>query len=300
MSGIGLALASALSWGSGDFLSGLMSRRLPLALVLLLSQGTGLPLMALVVGVRWSGGVGPGNWQFVPDALLAALFGQIGLAALFRGMAMGSISIVAPISATSAAVPVLVGLATGERPTVLQAIGVALALAGVALASLPPVSNDAASATGGPDALGRTEEAPAQRRMATGAGFGLLAALGFGLFYVALRRASADDPFWPVLVQRAGSVVLLLAVSAVLRPRLAVTGRSAAVLALAGILDVSANVLYGAASVSGIGGLAAVVASLYPVVTVALAAVFVRERLARPQRAGVVAALAGVALIAWQ
>ncbi len=287
MLGILLALSSAVSWGSGDFLSGLLGRRLPLPTVLLVSQAAGVPLMLALA--LWRGV--PSDWAFLPYGVLASFTGLWGLAALFRGMAVGLISIVAPISATGAVIPVVVGLLTGERPTPLQGAGVALALLGVAVASRPSAPQDGVGATGH------------AARLAAGASFGLLAAAGFGLYYVVLRYASdaaGQDPYWPVLVQRAVSTVLLLVVAAALRPRLVMSPTSAGTLALAGTLDVSANALYAAASTSGIGPLAAVLSSLFPISTIALARMFLQERLSGAQAFGVVSALAGVVLIAWR
>lgn len=276
-----LALGSALSWGTGDFISGLMSRRVALLSVLVLSQGAGLPLMALVALLR---GDLPQDFSFVPYAALASLFGQIGLAGLFRGMAVGTISIVAPISATGAAIPVIVGLATGEQPTPLQGAGIVLAIVGVMLASREP--DDTPSSF-----------APRPSSGSHGLPYALLAAFGFGLFYVTLGYAGRVDVVWAVLVQRAVSLPLLLAAVAIARPNLAVGWHATGVLVIAGALDVTANVLYAAANATGLGGLAAVLASVYPVITVALAAGFLRERLASWQWAGVASALAGIALI---
>lgn len=276
-----LALGSALSWGTGDFISGLMSRRVALLSVLVLSQGAGLPLMALVALLR---GDLPQDFSFVPYAALASLFGQIGLASLFRGMAVGTISIVAPISATGAAIPVIVGLATGEQPTPLQGAGITLAIVGVMLASREPDDTRSSSVV--------------RPSSSSGLPYALLAALGFGLFYVTLGYAGRVDAVWAVLVQRAVSLPLLLAAAAVARPNLAVGWHSAGVLVIAGALDAAANVLYATANAAGLGGLAAVLASVYPVITVALAAGFLRERLAPWQWAGVASALAGIALIA--
>ena len=290
VTGIALALGSALSWGCGDFLSGLMSRRLPLLTVLLLSQAAGVPLMAVLALLR---GV-PADWSFAPIAALAGMTGLLGLASLFRGMSLGAISIVAPISATGAALPVAVGLFTGEQPTPLQGLGVLFALAGVVLASRPVEDDTPVSET----------TTPARKNvLAAGAGFGLLAALGFGLFYLVLRAASAasgEDPFWPVLIARTVASSFLVGVCLLRRHAVRVSAASGGTLALAGALDVSANALYAAASTSGIGPLAAVLSSLFPVITVALARVFLQERLSGTQAAGVVSALLGVGLIAWR
>jgi drug/metabolite transporter (DMT)-like permease len=315
--GILLALASALTWGSGDFLSGLMSRRQPLLVVLLVSQAAGVPLMGtLALAFR---GV-PADWSFIPLAGLAGLTGLIGLAALFRGLALGTMSIVAPISATGAALPVIVGLFTGEQPSPVQGVGVLFALAGVALASRPapdPPASEAVphpatspdpipSFVTDPGQLAASDSPPLAARpaaLAAGAGFGLLAALGFGLFYVVLRAASVasgEDPFWPVFIARTVSATFLVVVCLVARPRLQLRAPDIGTLILAGALDVGANAFYAAASTSGIGPLAAVLSSLFPVTTIVLARLFLAERVAPTQGAGIVSALIGVALIAWK
>jgi drug/metabolite transporter (DMT)-like permease len=294
MPGIGLALASALSWGCSDFLSGLMSRRLPLSTVLLTTQAAGVPLM-LLAGLLY--GV-PSDWSFVPLACLAAPGILTGLGALFRGMAVGAVSIVAPISATGAAIPVLVGLVTGDSPTLLQGVGVLCALIGVMLASRPGAgSGDAGNAR---DA-GNADVVSKRLVLAAGAGYGLVAALGFGVFYVVLRYASAaagGDPYWPVLVARTTGTLIMLGIVVGSQRRPSLRAADGGVLVLAGGLDVAATTLYAAASVTGIGALAAVLSSLYPVTTIGLARAFLHERLARLQAMGVVSALAGVALIA--
>jgi drug/metabolite transporter (DMT)-like permease len=289
MIGVLLALGSAVTWGCGDFLSGLMSRRLPLMTVLLGTQAAGVPFVLVAALV---GGI-PGTWAFVPLACLASLCGLVGLAALFRGMSVGAMSIVAPISATGAAVPVLLGLATGEVPTPLQGAGVLLALIGVMLASRP-ASDEPDS---GPVTSGR------RSALAAGASLGLVSALGFGAFYVVIRAATAaaqGDAFWPGLVARSTGSLVMLACALATRFRLAPSPRLASVLVLAGALDVTANVLYAAASYTDVGPLAAVLSSLFPVTTVALARVVLHERLEHLQTAGVLSALAGVALIAWR
>jgi drug/metabolite transporter (DMT)-like permease len=138
---------------------------------------------------------------------------------------------------------------------------------------------------------------------AAGAGFGLLAALGFGLFYVVLRAASVasgEDPFWPVFIARAASTASLVMVCLAVRPGIHLRALDSGTLLLAGALDVGANALYAAASTSGIGPLAAVLSSLFPVTTILLARLVLGERVAATQGAGILSALLGVALISWR
>lgn len=275
MLAIALALGASLSWGFGDFLGGLKSRTLHVFTVLAISQAAGLA--AVLVWLAYSGEGYPG-YTSTAYAAVAGVGGCLGLAALYRGMAVGAMGIVAPVSAVSAAIPFGVGVATGERPGVLQLAGILLALAGVALASREP------SDRGG----GR----------AAGVGLALVAALGFGLYFVFLDRAADDSVPYAVATARGVSsllaVAVAIAVGATLRPHAA----ALPALVVVGLCDVGANVLFALASARGLLGVVSVLASLYPIVTLALAAVLLDERLAPVQRLGVTSALAGAALIA--
>lgn len=279
MTAVALALAASLSWGISDFVAGLKSRGLPVIAVLVVSQPAGLVLVAVLVAVR---GGEPPDAEHALYAALAGVMGILGLGAFYRGLAAGAMSIVAPVSATAAVVPLGVGLAQGERPSLLQGAGVGLALAGVVLASREA-----------------EEEARRGSRLAAGFGFALLAAVGFGLFFVALDAASAGDAdvFWVILLLRAVSSVLVVGAAVALRPRLPRGTANLAALAVVGCLDMTANALFAAASTRGLVSVVSVLASLYPVVVVALARSVLHERIARAQQAGIALALAGVGLI---
>lgn len=279
MLAVALGLASGIAWGAADFLGGLKSRRLAVLAVLLVSQGAGLVLISALVAAR---GEGPPGGDFAPYAALAAVAGVVGLAAFYRGLAVGAMSVVAPISATAAVIPVTVGVATGERPSLVQGAGVALALAGVALASREEVE-EAAAEPGG--------------RIAAGAGLALIAALGFGCFFLAMDAASDGDVLWAILVNRVTGVGVLVAVTLAVRPRLAVARDQLPGLAAIGVLDITANSLFAFAATEGLVSLVAVLGSLYPVTTILLARIVLRERVQRGQQAGAAAALAGVVLI---
>ena len=275
MLAVALGLAAGVSWGVADFVAGLKSRRLELLAVLVLSQGAGLVLAAAVVAAR---GEAPPPVEHALYAGLSGLAGICGLAAFYRGLAVGAMAVVAPISATATALPEAVGMISGERPSAAQGAGIALAIAGVALASREPTEGGEA-------------------RAAAGAGLALLAAVGFGSFFVAMDAASEGDVFWAILVNRVTGVTALAALALALRPQLAVAARDLRALLGVGALDITANTLYAVASTHGLVSLVAVLASLYPVVTIALARVVLGERVRRTQRGGIVAALAGVALI---
>jgi drug/metabolite transporter (DMT)-like permease len=274
VSAIALALGASFAWGLGDFVGGLKSRSLHVLTVLALSQVAGFAAVLAWLGLSGDGFPG---WTTLSWAGAAGVGGCLGLAALYRGMAVGTMGIVAPISALSAAIPFTVGVASGERPSVLQVVGIALALTGVALASREPAHRGS----------GR----------AAGVGLALVAALGFGLYFVFLDRAAEQSVPWAVSTARGTSSVLAigaaLAVGAALRP-----GRPhLPALVFVGLCDVGANVLFGLASTRGFLSVVSVLAALYPVVTVALAALLLHERIAASQRVGVAGALAGAALI---
>jgi drug/metabolite transporter (DMT)-like permease len=274
MLAIGLALGASVVWGLGDFLGGLKSRGLHVLAVLALSQVAGLAAVGVWLAV--SGDERPG----VPTlgvAAAAGLAGAVGLAALYRGMAIGAMGIVAPISAVSAAIPFSVGVASGERPGAVQLAGVVLALAGVGLASRQPVH------LGG----GR----------AAGVGLALLAAVGFGLYFVLFDNAADASVPWAVVTARSASSAVAVGAALAGGIALRVGRRHLPALVAIGVCDVGANVLFGLATTRGYLSVVAVLAALYPVVTMALAALLLHERIAASQRLGVAGALAGAALI---
>ena len=277
MLAVGLGLASSVAWGISDFLAGIRSRRLPLLTVLFASQLAGLiAIVAIVVGR----GEGAPGGDFALFAALSSLAGLVGLGSFYRGLAIGAMGVVAPVSATAAIIPVVFGIASGDRPTLVQGAGVALAVAGVALASREA-----------------SDEARAHGQLATGVGLALISAVGFGLFFVTIDLASDADVYWVLLVNRITGVSLLTAAVLIARPALGMSGADGRVLVLVGLLDMAANAMFAVASTKGLVSVVAVLASLYPVTTILLARLVLRERLHALQRAGAVGALAGVALI---
>jgi drug/metabolite transporter (DMT)-like permease len=271
---IALALGASLSWGLGDFLGGLTSRRMHVLTVLVVSQVFGLA--AALTWVAVSGDGFPG-WPANALAAAAGACGCPGIATLYRGMAIGAMGIVAPISAVAAVIPFAVGIASGERPSALQIAGILLALAGVAVASREP-----------------REQGGGQ---AAGIGLALLAALGFGFYFVLADRAADESVPYAVATARGISLLLALAAALIVGASLRPGRASLPVLAAVGLCDVGANMLFSLATTRGYLSIVAVLAALYPVVTVALAAIVLHERVARTQRFGVVGALAGAAMI---
>jgi drug/metabolite transporter (DMT)-like permease len=271
-----LALAAALCWGVGDFLAGLASRRLAVLAVLAISQGIGL--VGLLVWVIVSADAFPGVVELLPAAA-AGIAGVVGLGALYRGLAVGAMGIVAPISAASPIVPLSVDAFKGDVPGALQWLGIALVLVGIAI-------------------LSRERSVDGRRRIAAGAGLAVLAALGFGLFVVGIDAGADESASWAVVAARSTSVsvavVAALVVSTSLRPPRALVPTLVGV----GVFDTGANVFVAAATTHDAAGIVAVLSALYPVVTVLLAWLLLGERLGRAKRAGGVVALGGAALVA--
>jgi drug/metabolite transporter (DMT)-like permease len=270
-----LALCASLAWGFADFGAGVASRRQPALVVGWMMQAVGLVAAALVVLALWDS---PPSWRQALWAAAAGTIGLVGLISFYHGLSIGPMGIVGPLTTTAALVPLVYGLARGERPSSLQLAGVALAIAGVIAASLEPL----------PEGRGR--------KIGAGVGFALLAALGFGWSRLALHKAAAGGTPWAVLIMRMCAVPTLLAIATATRlPRPA--RRHWRLLVFVGIFDTAATLLYAAASTRGLLSVVAVLASLYPVVIVVLARIFLHERIAPPQLAGVAVALAGVALV---
>jgi drug/metabolite transporter (DMT)-like permease len=270
-----LALSASLAWGFADFGAGVGSRRLPVFVVAVVMQSAGFVVAGIAVAVTGESFL---SWRQVAWAAFAGLLGVGGLAAFYRGLAVGSMGIVGPISTTAAIVPLAYGLARGERPSALQAAGVALAVLGVAGASLEHVPETAT------------------RRVGAGVGLALLAAAGFGCSLIGLSRAAPGGIAWAVWIMRIVAVPCIVALAfavGVRRP----SRRLWPLLVGVGIGDTGATLLYAAASTRGLLSVVAVLASLYPVVIVVLARTLLNERVARPQLLGVGVALAGVALI---
>jgi drug/metabolite transporter (DMT)-like permease len=242
--------------------------------VLLLAQISGVAAIGLVVAIAANPPPGPS----ILWAALAGVFGCVGLASFYRGMAVGAISVVAPIAAVGAIVPVVFGIATGDVVSRAQGVGFALALSGVALASF------------------ERQEAGAMR-LAAGVPWAIAAMIGFGGYYVPMHEASGQDFLWAALVFRCTVAVLAFAAWLVLRPPIRAARGHLGAIVMIGLLDTAGNTLFAAASSQGEVSVVSVLATLYPVTTVALAAIVLHERIDRLQLAGVAAALTGVVLI---
>ena len=289
--GVPLGLSSGLCWGAADFFGGIQSRRLPALTVAFWSQLAGALALAAALGIE---GIRPAGPE-VAWGLAAGVGSGCALVLFYRGLAEGTMSIVAPISACGAIVPVAAAVLTGNQPGAVAALGVAAAVTGVVFVSRP-ASSRPIRPTGSPGWAGRVVA------MALGS------ALGFGLFYVfvdagtaaaARTSGSHGSPLWVIAGARMSSLVILSAIALVSRrPALRWPGRRIGPVALVGIGDTAANLLFAYAATTGNLAVVGVLGSLYPVATVLLARWLLGERLSGGQNAGVALALTGVGLLA--
>ena len=293
--GVPLGLGSGLCWGAADFFGGIQSRHLPALTVAFWSQVAG----ALALGAALAIDGTPPNATGFAWGLAAGIGGGCALTLFYRGLAEGTMSIVAPISACGAIVPVAAALLTGNQPGSLAALGVLVAVIGVVLVSRPAPTAE------GPGAVANRGRSRRVVAMALGA------ALGFGLFYVLVdagTTGSRGAPLWVIAGARTSSLAILSTLALVgqrgrgdrggRRSALRWPGRRIGPVALVGIGDTGANLLFAYAVIGGNLAVVGVLGSLYPVATVVLARWLLGERLSGGQNAGVVLALTGVGLLA--
>jgi drug/metabolite transporter (DMT)-like permease len=280
-----LGLAAAVLYGGGDFLGGMATRRAHVLTVLTLVE-TAAVIVAVATAVL-SGG--PASLPGLAWGFSAGVIGGLGLIIFYVGLAAGPMSVVAPVSGLVATVlPVAVALAGGERPGPAVYAGALLCLVAIVLASAAPQASD-------------TKGRP--RRLARALAYGTASGVAFGLFFLLIRNAGQSGEVWPVAAGRIGELAIVLAAAAVLRPGLlrgidgGVRGGIPLAAVSAGVIDVVANLCYVAATRIGAFGLAVVLASLYPGVTVLLARVVLGERLRWIQRVGLGLAAIGILLV---
>ncbi|PYQ34189.1 MAG: EamA family transporter [Acidobacteria bacterium] len=272
-----LAVLASVAYGAADFLGGLATKRGSTVFsAVVCSQATGLVLLLLAL-------------PFLPPATPTAadlawgaasgLAGGIGLALLYRGLAVGVMSVVAPVTAVCAVViPVVVGLALGERPTGLAVLGVALALLAIVLISRS----------------GQVEESPSAR---SGVAIAIVSGIAIGIFLVCLQRTGRSAGLWPLVPARVVSVSFFAVAGLLARQKLLPRSESRPIVIGGGALDMLANVLYLLAVRQGPLSIVATLTSLYPASTILLARVVLRERLRLVQQAGVACAALAIVLI---
>jgi drug/metabolite transporter (DMT)-like permease len=268
-----LALCSSLLWGTSDFVAGFASKRLPAAAVVGWSQLVGFLTLSVLVAL--GPGLAPGGWPVW--SLAAGVAGAIALAAFYAALSTGTMSVVAPIAALGAAVPVLLGVATGDIPSAVAWAGMAVAVLGTVLAS-------------GPEIRAGLDVRPVA--------LACVAAVGFGCVLFAMDRGARVSLVSTLWGMRLTSLLLYAAVAVARRSLGGIDRRSWPTLVFVGLADLGANALFVAASTQGLVSVAAVLGSLYPVVTIILARAVLGERLRAVQHAGVVLALLGVVAVA--
>jgi drug/metabolite transporter (DMT)-like permease len=329
----GLALIASVLWGSSDFGAGILTRRTSLWALVLFSQFGGLAAAIILVVAHGRPAPGPAG---VVISLLTGVLGFVAIISLYKALSIGVMSLVAPLAATGILVPIVVGFVRGDRPTLLQAAGMALALTGVLLASIEPTESPRelavteALAQGGCERLAGPQIAgpgivsiAIQAECESGAGslgastgttgvtarlkgallsrvsivLALIAAFSIGLSYVGLSEAARYDSYWCVLIMRFTSLPLVLITIAATRPKLNIKGSLVPAMMVVGACDVAANALFALASTGALLTIVSVLAYLFPVVTVLLAHIFLHERLTRLQQLGAGAALVGALLM---
>jgi drug/metabolite transporter (DMT)-like permease len=270
-----LAVLSSITYGAADFLGGLATRRSAVLAVVVSSQLTGLALVLLALPFLPQ--TTPTNLDFAWGAA-SGLAGGVGLALLYRGLAIGVMSVVAPVTAVCAVIiPVVAGLAFGERPSAVASAGMVLATFAIVLVS-------------------QSEEFGARKR-SQGVPIAIASGIAIGIFLVCLERTEPSAGLWPLVAARIVSVGIFAAAGVIRRQRL-VPPRHALAIALAGgALDMVANILYLLAVRQGALSIVATLTSLYPASTIVLARLVLHERLRFVQQAGVACAALAIVLI---
>ena len=269
-----LAAAAATLWGLGDFFGGRATRTLSPVAVTFAGQLVSLVPIGVLMLVLGDPAPGGRDWMW---GLLAGVLGFVGMVLLYYSLGAGSMTVVAPLTGVlSAFVPMVAGIALGERPSAMSLAGVAVALTGITLVT---------------GAIGKPHQPTPKLVIATAITCGVL----IGLSLVCLDRTSDGSGLWPVFTMRFTSVLLGAVAVAVMRPAGLSWRKPPQVAFLAGLSDITANMLFLWATRTGLLSLVSVIASLYPASTIVLAMRFGHERITRSQALGMVAV--GVALV---
>jgi drug/metabolite transporter (DMT)-like permease len=280
-----LALASAVLYGSADFFGGLTARRANTIATVVWSQFAGLVLLLLVLPFLPPTTVSGRDWIW---GFVAGFSGGIGVAFLYRALAVGTMAVVAPTTAVIAAmIPVLFAFAMGERLRPLTFLGVALALFAIFLVSRPPATQT-------------SNEKKARGSLPPGFALALFAGISVGVFFLSLARTSTAAGMWPLIAARISSITLFVIIALFTKRTLRMDRTATATATLGGALDMAANAIYMIAARIGPLSIVVTLASLYPASTVILARVVLKEHLSWAQLAGIGCALIAVLLIVSQ
>jgi len=273
-----LALLASVSWGTADFLAGVEARRSTAWTAALGGQAVAsLALITLLIVLMPA----PPALSILAAPLVGGAVGGIGVLLQYRALSLVDMSVVSPIIAGAALVPVLWGMAIGERPSALQGLGIVLTLAGIVLIAR------------------RTPDTSAPSRSVDRSGIllAVAAAAAFGLFLVALDRGGTADPLWTVTVARTAAVLTLIAVAGVTRPVIRLRRRALPALLVVGLLIVAANLLFTSATTFGYLSIVGVLGWLNPAVTMTWARLVLRERLTALQTGAAVLVFVGIACL---
>ena len=279
-----LAVSAAGILGVADFFGGMATKRASVIPIMILSRAIGVVVLALAL-VIFPAGLRSADLAW---GVAAGLAGGIGIALLYRGLAIGVMGVVAPVTAViSASLPVIAGLAFGDRPSLLALTGVGIALLAILLISQQPTRK------------GVLEDRRAASRALRQRGLGIALASGvaIGAFYILLSRTTSHSGLWPLAAARLAALGLFLMIGAATRVRLLPRGDVLLVASAAAVLDVLGTILFLFSVYRGPLALVAVLTSLYPASTVLLAALVLGERLSASRTAGLVCATVAVALI---
>ncbi len=283
-----LALAAAAFYGAADFLGGLSARRTHVSAIVVVSGLTGLALLSVVLPVM------PGPMPAMRDlqwGAAAGLAGGAGIGLLYRALAIGTMAVVAPTTALCAVtIPVLAGMAMGERPSLTAGVGMALALTAIVLVCRQ------GGPRGGSEFAGPAS-GPARSGLGAAVGLALLSGVAMGCFYLALAETSQDAGLWPLLAARATSTLIFGAGALVRRHSFRMPAAVLGAVVAAGVLDMIANAFYVLATWGAPLSIVVTLTSLYPASTVVLARVVLGERLSMWQIAGVGCAMCAVVLL---
>ncbi len=276
---VALALLSSVLWGTADFFGGLFTKRIAAVVVVLVSQAIAL---AMILPTVWLLGSFDDPSGYFWWGVGAGIVGPVGLVSFYWALSIGTMGVVSPIAATGIVVPVVWGLGQGEQPTTLQYIGIVVGFVGVILAS-------------GPDA---PREDGAREAHAKSIVLALVAALGFGGAFVCLAGGGESSIGMTLVVQRSTSVLLMVVPVVLLTRLVGLRWRDLPGLAGVGAGDAAANGAFAWSSTLGLLSVTSVLGSLYPVATLLLARIVLKERLTRLQLLGVGGALCGIVLLA--
>ena len=280
MTAILLSLGACLGWGIADFIGGVKSRRIKPLAVMLIANPFGILIIAVIVLVQ--GTPFPANNSMV-WAALSGFAGVFALYLLYQALAIGPMSIVAPISGTGVILPVLFGLLQGDTLSMLQGAGILAAVIGTIFASR--------------EKRRQGNSVPVVR----GLNYALASAIGVGFYFIFMDIASDTDPYWASLVMRVSYGLLLVPI--LFLSRTSIKGVRAHILPIGvmGIIDAFAGFSFALASTKGMLSVVSVISALYPGITVLLSSIFLKERLQSIQVVGVALALIGIVLLsaAW-